>query len=246
MRQTERDLEILEAVGKLRFTTTSQLARLYFHSRSGANKRLRKLLDAGLVKVWVRQLAEENVYSLTREGLKTLDASGISVPRELNGNLGHLLMLNEVRIRFAFGVEAIGGGLSWWRSEWDLRAHGMERIIPDALFAVSWEEAEQIFALEVENQTRYPQGIRQKLLGYRATPELYGSKHYRILIVGRHPPTLARYRQEVLRAGIGMDSWFACLEDIGEFHEEMWEAGNDDRIYSFKTLLQLATQGGNP
>src|SRR6058998_1962144 len=86
LRIIDRDLEILEAVGKLRFTTTSQLARLYFHSRSGANKRLRKLLDAGLVKVWLRQLAEENVYSLTRDGLKTLDASGISVPRELDGN----------------------------------------------------------------------------------------------------------------------------------------------------------------
>src|SRR5260370_30770587 len=110
VRHTGRDLELLEALGKLRLTTRSQLARLYFNSRSGANKRLRKLLDSGLVKVWVRQLAEENVYSLTREGLKTLDASGISVPRELDGNLGHLLMLNEVRIRFAFGVEGIGGG----------------------------------------------------------------------------------------------------------------------------------------
>jgi len=246
MRQTERDLEILEAVGKLRFTTTSQLARLYFHSRSGANKRLRKLLDAGLVKVWVRQLAEENVYSLTRDGLKTLDASGISVPRELDGNLEHLLMLNEVRIRFALGLERIGSGLAWWRSEWDLRAHGKERIIPDALFGVSWEETEQIFALEVENQTSYPQGILRKLLGYRATPELYGTKRYRILIVGRHPPTLARYRQGVLAAGIGKDAWFASLEDVGDFREDMWEGGNDDRTYSFRMLLQLTTHGGNP
>lgn len=243
---TSRDLELLEAVGKLRFTTTSQLTRLYFNSRSGANKRLRKLFNAGLVKVWVRQLAEENVYSLTREGLKTLDASGISVPRELDGNLGHLLMLNEVRIRVAFGVEGIGGSLAWWRSEWDLRAHGKERIIPDALFAVKWEETEQIFALEVENQTSYPQGIVRKLLGYRATPELYGTKRYRILIVGRHPPTLARYRRGVLAAGIGKDSWFACLEDIGDFGEDIWEAGTDDRNYSFQTLLQIKTQGGNP
>ena len=89
MRLTGRDLEILEAVGKLRFTTTSQLARLYFDSRSGANKRLQKLLDAGLVKVWLRQLADENVYSLTRAGLKALDAGGVSVPRELDGNLEH-------------------------------------------------------------------------------------------------------------------------------------------------------------
>jgi hypothetical protein len=244
MRITSRDLEILEAVAKLRFTTTAQLARLYFGSRSGANKRLRKLLDGGLLKVWLRQLAEENVYSLTRHGLRTLNASGIKVPRELDGNLEHLLMLNEVRIRFALGLETIGGGLAWWRSEWDLRAHGKERIIPDALFAVNWEGTEQIFALEVENQTSYPQGILRKLLGYRATPELYGTKHYRILIVGRHSPTLARYRQGVRAAGIGKDSWFACLEDIGDFREDIWEAGNDEHTYSFPTLLQLETQGG--
>lgn len=238
MRMTSRDLEILEAVGKLRFTTTTQLARLYFGSRSGANKRLRKLLDAGLVKVWLRQLAEENVYSLTRAGLKILDASGIAVPRELDGNLEHLLMLNEVRIRCALGLEAVGGSLAWWRSEWDLRAHGKERIIPDALFAVRWEDAEHIFALEVENDTRYPQGILRKMLGYRATPELYGSRRYRILIVGRDPPTLDRYRQGVLAAGVGKDTWFAKLDDLEDFRLAVWQAGNADRTDSFLALLQ--------
>ena len=236
---TSRDLELLEAVGKLRFTNTSQLARLYFQSRSGANKRLRKLLDAGLLKVWVRQLAVENIYSLTREGLRTLDARGIAVPRELDGNLEHLLMLNDVRIRFAFGVETVGGSLAWWRSEWDLRAHGLERIIPDALFAVSWKEAEQIFALEVENETRYPQGILRKMLGYRATPELYGTKRYRILIVGRHAPMLDRYRAGVLAAGLGKDTWFARLDDIDDFRLPIWRAGDDERTFSFLTLLQL-------
>jgi hypothetical protein len=238
MRLTSRDLEILEAVGKLRFTTTTQLARLYFGSRSGANKRLRKLLDGGLLKVWLRQLAEENVYSLTRTGLKTLDASGIAVPRELDGNLEHLLMLNEVRIRVAMGLETLGGQLAWWRSEWDLRAHGKERIIPDALFAVRWEKTEHIFALEVENDTRYPQGMLRKMLGYRATPELYGSKRYRILIVGRDPPMLDRYRAGVFAAGLGKDAWFARLDELDDFRRPVWQAGNADRTSSFLALLQ--------
>ena len=47
----------------------------------------------------------------TWDYLRTLDAEGIGVPRELDGNLAHLLMLNDVRIRFAFGVESLGGRL---------------------------------------------------------------------------------------------------------------------------------------
>src|SRR2546425_12729822 len=73
MRGTERDRWLLETVGKLRFATTSQLTRLHFTSRWGANKRLRKLLDAGLVRAWVRSLSEENVYSLDRRGVRLLE-----------------------------------------------------------------------------------------------------------------------------------------------------------------------------
>ena len=170
--------------------------------------------------------------------MKVLDASGVKIPRELDGNLEHLLMLTEVRIRFAFGIEGIGGGLAWWRSEWDLRAHGKERIIPDALFAVRWEDAEHIFALEAENDTRYPQGMLRKMLGYRATPELYGSRRYRILIVGRDPPVLERYRAGVLRAGLGKDAWFARFGDLDDFRRPVWQAGNADRTDSFLSLLQ--------
>lgn len=239
MRMTSRDLEILEAVGKLRFATTSQLARLYFRSRSGANKRLRRLLDANCLKVWVRQLAEENIYSLTRPGLRVVNQNAV-VPRELARNLDHLVMLNEVRTRFAVGLQGVGGGLAWWLSEWDLQAHGRERVIPDALFAVHWEETEHIFALEIENDTRNPQGILRKLLGYRAARELYGIKGYRILFVGRHPRMLERYRKGVLAAGLGRDSWFARFNQIDDFRLAVWQAGDDDRTYSFVSLLQLA------
>lgn len=72
-RLTERDAWLLEALATMRFLTTTQLARLFFAgSRSAANKRLRRLFDAGLVRVWVRSLSQDNVYSLTRAGLNAL------------------------------------------------------------------------------------------------------------------------------------------------------------------------------
>lgn len=238
VRVTERDRMLLESVGKLRFTTTSQLARLYFKdSRWAANKRMRKLLDAGLVRAWVRSLPEENVYSLTARGRGALGAKDLVLPRELDGNLQHTLMLNEVRIDFALGLPRIGASLAWWRSEWELRTHGRERVIPDALLAVESEGAEQVFALEVENDTRYPRGILKKILRYKASPEIYGEKHYRVLVVGRDARMLERYRLGVLASGLGKDSSFACLIEISDCEALVWKSGGGDAECSFRQLL---------
>src|SRR5262249_40257475 len=98
LRLTERDLWILEASTKMRFATTSQLAALFFEgSRWSANKRLRKLLDSGLLNVWVRSLSEENIYSITKKGLAAIEENNLTVtrenkiPRGLDENLKHLL-----------------------------------------------------------------------------------------------------------------------------------------------------------
>jgi DNA-binding transcriptional ArsR family regulator len=115
---TSRDREILTAIGKLRFTTTMQLARLYFGgSRSAANKRLRKLYDGRLVRAWVRELARENVYTVDRRGGVLLasesDRSTYTVPRGLDGHLDHLLAVNEVRIALAQGLSEDEAEIHW-------------------------------------------------------------------------------------------------------------------------------------
>ena len=74
LRRTERDVWILEALAKMQFLTTQQIARLLFtRSRSATCRRLRKLFDAGLVRVWVRSLNLDNVYTLTPGGRKLLE-----------------------------------------------------------------------------------------------------------------------------------------------------------------------------
>ncbi len=73
-RQSERDLWILNALGKMRFLTTGQIARLFcYGSSSAANNRLRQLFDAGLVRVWVRNLAADNIYAITPAGRQVLE-----------------------------------------------------------------------------------------------------------------------------------------------------------------------------
>ncbi len=72
-RRTERDLWVIEALGKMQFLTTRQIARLLFNgSRSAANKRLRKLFGAGLIRPWLRSLNMDNVYGLTPQGRQLL------------------------------------------------------------------------------------------------------------------------------------------------------------------------------
>ena len=75
-----------------------------------ANKRLRKLLDAGLVQVWVRSLLEENIYAVAQEGIDLLHAREVEIdltataPRRLDGNLDHLLLINQIRIALALDL----------------------------------------------------------------------------------------------------------------------------------------------
>ena len=73
-RRTERDYWVLEALAKMQFLTTRQIGHLLFNgSRSAANKRLRKLYDAGLIRVWLRSLNTDNVYALAPPGRRLLE-----------------------------------------------------------------------------------------------------------------------------------------------------------------------------
>ena len=91
---TERDAWILEMIKKMIFVTTCQIALLYFAgSRWSANKRLRRLLDGGFVRVWVRSLSEDNVYSLTHRGWLALERVCTKAPSTVaarsDGTLDH-------------------------------------------------------------------------------------------------------------------------------------------------------------
>lgn len=220
MRLTDRDLWILEALGRMRFLTTAQLARLAFAtSRSAANKRLRQLLNTGLVRVWVRDLAQDNVYGLTEIGSRLLGSplQGGSWPvlRGLDRQLDHLLLINDVRIAFILGLVRIGGELRWWKSDWELRAAGRESLIPDALFRIGWNGA-QAYALEVDNDTRAPRAMIGKLLRYRALAErgVYGIGRFITLIVGVDDPYLERCRAMLAEAAILFSCYFTSFEKV--------------------------------
>lgn len=251
VRLTDRDLWLLEALGKMRFLETRQLARLAFGgSRWAANKRLRKLLDSGLVRAWVRELARDNIYSLTRAGIGQLaerseGEAPWTVPRGLDGNLDHLLAINDVRISLALGLAAGGGELRAWRSDWELRAPVRAKVVPDALFTVQWEDAAQTFALEVDHATRSPRRFLGKILRYRSLAvrglPLHGVSDFLTLVVGRDDRWIERYRETVYRARLGFRIWFAALSDVGlrGACESIWKPADGEDCYSLRELASL-------
>lgn len=256
IRLTERDTWMLDALARMRFLTTSLLALLFFAgSRDAANKRLRRLLDAGYVKAWVVNLARDNVYSLTRRGLIVLgpaaERTTASVPRSLDGNLDHLLSINVVRVALASTLPDTEGELLWWRSDWELRTHHRQRTIPDALLGVSWPDGdEQVFALEVEHRTRALRSLQGKVLRYSAAAYrpggLFGQTTPVVLIVGLNPAWLARYRAALAALPLSLTLGFATLRDVERAGVgAVWQPLSGDSRLSLRTLesLPYGTEG---
>src|SRR5882724_3138213 len=78
-----RDIEILKAVHKYRFLTSTQLTQMFFKSKSFADRRLRKLYDHGFLDRIQRPAAEgksELLYALWTEGARII-AYGLGVSK---------------------------------------------------------------------------------------------------------------------------------------------------------------------
>ena len=79
-----RDIEILSSVYTYRFLTSSQLTKMFFPSKSFADRRLRKLYDHGFLDRIQRPVTEgkcELLYALWTEGARVLSRK-IKISRE--------------------------------------------------------------------------------------------------------------------------------------------------------------------
>ena len=244
----ERDLWILDSLAAMRFLTTAHIARLFFNaSRSATNKCMRRLFDAGLIRSWVRDLAKDNVYALTPAGRDALEDSAgpvgaaIACPRRLDGQLDHLLAINAVRAEFAMGLT--DGVIVWWRSDWEMRGVARGEAVPDARFALRWPDSgEHLFAMEVEYHTRAPRTFLRKMLRYAGARfrALGSPSEETILVVGRHPSWLERYRQAVASLSLGQSIWFTTLAELEERGADgtIWRAATGENCASLRGLTR--------
>ncbi len=245
LRVTDRDVAVLHGVGRLKFAMTGQLAKLAFHgSRSAANKRIRRLFDAGLIRAWAPRLDGENIYGLTPRGTRLLgepegERSAWPTPRGLDGNIAHLLGLGDVRVAFAVTLCEIGLELSWWRSYWELEARFAEPVIPDALFQVSGEHGRQVFALELDRTTPSPQAFARRILNYEVMGGSgYGVSGIALLVVGSREGWLERYRQRIAQHPLRIPVWFATFGDVeAQGAHASWRSIRGERAPCVRGLL---------
>lgn len=147
MRLGDRDIAILNAVGRMKLLRTSDITALYFGSKQTAIKRLRRLLDSGYLDCFVSALHEDNIYGLSSKGkailleLQGVNAKHYPTPKGIgHTNLKHLFALNAFRISLVMGLHAHPDHkLSYFRPEWQLKRSENPLnldLIPDALFEI--------------------------------------------------------------------------------------------------------------
>jgi hypothetical protein len=132
--------------------------------------------------------------------------------------------------------------MRWWHSDWDLRSHGRERIIPDGLFLIKWQELkEQVYALEVDNNTKSVRNFLKKILAYAAFQtrgiRIYGISEPIVLVACSHPKWLERYRVSIKQLRLTPRIRFAATQEIRDAGTSgaIWVNG-DARKYSLREL----------
>lgn len=215
LRIRDRDVEILLAVAKMRLLRTSDVCRLFFSAPGTAQKRLRKLFDAGLLRAIVPDLASENRFALTRLGHDFLQGALGSdsvpafrpAPRIDRRGAEHLDMLNRYRIALATSAPSLGAELRRFVPEWDLRARDVHApLVPDAVVELVIHGRQVVtFALEIDTGTEPPGTVKKKLERYDAAAiqkrPVFGFCLTYVLIVA----STARRGRNLARALVGFD-----------------------------------------
>jgi len=214
-----RDGWILEALASCRFLTTRHLAALFFEdSLSATNKRLRKMLNVGLIHAWVRRLDSENIYYLTQRGANYVGKSASKPQREVE-QIDHILLINSIRVAFARGLERVDAFILQWRSDWELR-RPFRQLVPDAAVTIQWaDKTVGTFELEADNSTRSARAFLQKMLRYSTRITANSA----ILVVASDPKWAERYLAAMRQQPFVLPAWFTSLRALKtSFCDPIW------------------------
>jgi hypothetical protein len=165
---TPRDRALLGLLARARWLSTAQIQRRFFPGKSAnaVNKRMRRLMQAGLLAGVRPQRTVEQWYRLAR-GAAVVLAIDLVLPRRLPAQLAHLSHINDVRSWF--DVQAERGALPRLTvvAEWEFKQPDSRwTVIPDALVVLDTAAGHLAMAIEVDSGTELPNLVADKLRRY--------------------------------------------------------------------------------
>lgn len=215
MNITDRDLDVLVLIGLCRYLTTEQVARDLFPNLDRCQRRLRQLLDAGLIRITLTASTSPNLISLTPVVLALLaekrsevaDRCHLAGPINLVG-VEHHCLLADVRLYLAALARSEGGrrlrlegGQGGLAEELGLRHAG---LIPDGLAEVELHGGLVRLAVEADCGTEVNKTLAAKLGRYREAFDTETLAEVWIVVSGG---TGRRSGIEALARQVGVAEW---------------------------------------
>jgi hypothetical protein len=229
-----RDLEVLASLAWAGYLTTGQLERLHFPSRRRAQRRLRALLDHGLVRAHLQAgaLDRENVYLPTPLALDRLAETQLfpDGPPTLARMPRVSKLAHGIAIRSVF-VEAVlweRAGAGWsvdvlfegeLSRDAGLRAAG---IIPDLLVVVDEPAPRRELFVEVDLGTETTTTLRAKFAAWSAYLASRSASSVRLALVAMRDGRLRTLERLADEAGLAARIGSALLPDAGRLLADGW------------------------
>lgn len=216
-RLTDRDRRILRAVGACQVLGTSQVHRWHFLnvSLNMAQKRLRKLAEAGYLDAVETRVCSDNLLVLGKEGQRELQQHGWNVERkhDLPKDLAHHMGVVDMRIAIERGLERMPGlRLRYFYAYWQLgRFAWSHPVIPDAILSVRNAFTAQA-ALEFDRRTETLGVFAGKLLQYRLL--LHRHPLSTIIVVAEKEKDVERLQQGLEQVGARIPLLIVALEEL--------------------------------
>jgi hypothetical protein len=216
---TSRDRRILRTIAACQVLDTSQVHRWHFGkvSLNMAQKRLRKLVEAGYLDSLETKVCTDNLVVLGREGQRHLQQHGwnVELKKEIPKDLAHHMGVVDTRIAIERGLEHMPGlQLRYFYAYWELgRFAWSYPIIPDAIFSVRNAYTAQA-ALEFDRKTETLGVFAQKLLQYRLL--LHRHPMTTIIVVAEKAKDVERLQQGLEQVGSRIPLLIVALEELKE------------------------------
>lgn len=202
-----------------RWLATSQIARTFFQDKTlnAVNKRMSKLVQAGLLRSLRPGWMAEQYYSLTQRGCRHIDptdSSGGAGTSRFPKQLQHFSWINDLRIWFqAQSLPRIRYD-SYWQSQPGRASRG---VVPDALVALEVSGQKHRLAVEVDCGTENASVVAQKLDRYSRERHTFDAPLKAVFVWAPGARRIYGIARACYRAGVGASNpecWLADIERL--------------------------------